>query len=129
MNYPSINQLIPETSPLLDWNDIDGAISYMLQVSTSSYFSSNIFLDVADLITSQFQVSSPLENNLLYYWRVKVKTTGDVWSDWSSTGNFTVKLTTVRYPNPSSYSYITDTTPLFKILGRCEFNSFVSLAG
>ena len=112
LNYPSNNQLIPETSPVFDWNDIDGAISYVLQVSTSSDFSSNIFIDVADVISSQFQISSPLENNLVYFWRVKVKTTGDVWSDWSSTGNFTVKLTTVRYPNPSSYSYITDTTPL-----------------
>ncbi|MBK7227832.1 MAG: Ig-like domain-containing protein [Ignavibacteriales bacterium] len=109
--YPHNNQNVTETSFILDWYDFDGAISYSLQLSTTLNFNNNI-IDVNDLTVSQFQISTPLANNVKYYWRVKVKTTEDVWSDWSNVSDFTIKLTTVRYPNPSSYSYITDTTPL-----------------
>lgn len=110
--FPTNNSVITETSPTLDWNEIDGALGYHLQVNTSPDFSSNNLVDLDNINSSQFQISSPLENNTVYYWRVKARTIGDIWSEWSNVGNFNVELSIVRYPTPGNHYYIKDPTPL-----------------
>ncbi len=56
-------------TPLLDWSDVTGALTYRVQVSTDSLFSSTV-LDTAGLLASQFLIpTGKLLANSRYYWR------------------------------------------------------------
>jgi len=101
-------------TPLLDWNDVSGAATYNVQVSTNSGFTTTV-LNQTGVTTSQLAVASGiLSNNVLYYWRVAAVNPGGV-SAWSSVWNFRPALTGVNslsgeipkefklydnYPNP-----------------------------
>ena len=72
-------------TPLLRWGKIQNAVSYTLQVSKQSNFSSTVIN--RDAVTStQFQTST-LEAQTKYYWRVRASNTGS--SNWSLTWSFT----------------------------------------
>ncbi len=80
-------------TPLLDWSDVTGALSYRVQVSTSITFTP-LVVNQASLITSEFNVPPGiLNNNTQYYWRVKAYNGGDS-LNLSSVFNFT----TVSFP-------------------------------
>lgn len=74
------------TTLTLSWSNMSGALSYQLQVSTSSTFGTTVFDDAKISGTSQ-QVSS-LSNSTLYYWRVRANYLLFS-SDWSSVWGFT----------------------------------------
>ena len=76
------------TTPLLDWNDVDSATSYRLQVSTVANFSTTV-IDQISSNTSQYQVPGGiLSTGTQYYWRVRARNAGG-WSPWVSAWNFT----------------------------------------
>jgi hypothetical protein len=79
----SIDQ--PYSLPLV-WNSVAEAITYRVQVSTSSYFTSPFVDD--STITSTSTAIGPLSLGILYYWRVSEKNAGGT-SEWSPTWNFT----------------------------------------
>lgn len=77
------------TSPTLSWNASSGAISYRLQVSTSSSFSITVFDQSG--ITGTSQAVTGLLNNAMYYWRVNATNAGGT-SAWSEIWSFTTIL-------------------------------------
>ncbi|MFH1049424.1 MAG: YCF48-related protein [bacterium] len=94
----------------LTWNASDRAVSYSLQVSTASDFSSTI-LDESG-ISSTSNVLSGLANGTEYFWRVCASNSGGT-SEWSEIWNLTIisivgiyeisSQEQVRiYPNPAS---------------------------
>ncbi|MGA3050673.1 MAG: DUF2341 domain-containing protein, partial [Chitinispirillaceae bacterium] len=72
-------------SPTLTWNSLAGAMSYSLQVSTSTAFSTVAFAQFG--ITGTSQVATGLASQVTYYWRViagSIQT-----SNWSGVWSFT----------------------------------------
>ena len=109
---PSDGSSTSDTTPLLNWEDVLGAIGYHVQVNTNNSFTGTSIADDTTLTQSDYQVSTPLSNNTTYYWRIKIKNTDGVWGNWSSTWNFSVQLEIPLSPSPSSSSTIGNTTPL-----------------
>jgi hypothetical protein len=78
-------------TPLLDWNDVDSATSYRLQVSTVSDFSSTE-IDQVSLTQSEYQVPDGiLANYTQYYWRVRARNDSG-WSPWTGDWSFTTTI-------------------------------------
>ena len=74
-------------SPTLTWNAVTGAVTYRVQVSTASHFSTGIVVDDSTLTAASKALSS-LTNSTLYFWRVNAKNAGGS-SAWPSAFSFT----------------------------------------
>jgi hypothetical protein len=83
---PSNSETGVPATLLLNWNGPWGAISYQLQVSTSSDFSSLVINQSS--IKGQSYGIRDLEYNTLYYWRVKANNAGGTGS-YSTIWKFT----------------------------------------
>jgi len=70
LQSPSFDELVPDGLPLLEWNEGSSSGSYHLQISDDPDFSA-IVLDIPELRGTEYQVTSPLEGNTRYYWRIK----------------------------------------------------------
>jgi hypothetical protein len=74
-------------TPTLDWNDVPGALTYRLQVSSNQDFI-NPEIDAANLTSSSYEVPSGILNNdITYRWRVFASNGQN--GDWSQTWSFT----------------------------------------
>jgi len=100
-----------DTTPELDWENITDATGYHIQVNTESDFTGTIIADDDTLLISNYPGISVLENNRIYYWRVKIKDTDDLWGDWSVVWSFTVDMEEVLLSSPSNGSTLA-TPPL-----------------
>ena len=78
---PANNAVAVSLTPTLSWNTVNGAISYHVQLSTSSSFSTMAIDD--STLTSASKTTSPLLPNTTYYWHVNAKGPGGAgaWSD------------------------------------------------
>jgi fibronectin type 3 domain-containing protein len=94
----SVDQLL---NPVLSWNQSLDAVSYHLQVSKNSTFSTTIFDN--SKITGTSIVVGPLEDNTTYYWHVSATNSGGT-SNYSTNWNFT----TINLP-PASPQNLTAT--------------------
>ena len=74
------------TNLALSWNAASGAVSYRLQLSTNSSFSTAL-IDQDQLTGTSLTVSG-LSGSTTYYWRVNATNAGGT-SDWSSVWSFT----------------------------------------
>jgi hypothetical protein len=81
LTLPKEGSTVTSLRPTLDWSDVAGASSYMVQVSRSSTFSSIVLNKV--VTASEFTPTSDLPQNTLLYWRVMTKTAfvSSIWSD------------------------------------------------
>jgi hypothetical protein len=91
---PAEEQENVTVNPEFVWESISGALSYDLQLSESSSFSTTI-TDTSALTDTTFQALA-LENSTSYYWRVRANFAADT-SDWSMARLFTTKA-----PAPSA---------------------------
>jgi hypothetical protein len=78
-------------NPVLSWEDAFGAISYSLQVSLSSDFSSTI-VHQSGITNTSFSVTN-LNYNTSYYWRVSATNSVGT-GDWSDIWNFITDVPT-----------------------------------
>lgn len=90
-------------TPLLDWNNVDSAEFYRVQVATNPAFNQPV-LDTNRIFVSQFQVPQYyLTVNYQYFWRVNASNSNGLSTGpWSSTWSFT----TMDGPPPNSISGI-----------------------
>lgn len=99
----------PSNLALLDWEDIDGAVQYIIQYGTDETFDTQVKTETS--IASE-EALSGLKSNTEYFWRVRITNLVDAGS-WSDTWSFTTglplgdddplaenKLTV--FPNPST---------------------------
>lgn len=86
LSTPADGSINIPTATTLTWNAAVGALSYQLQVSTSSNFSGTIINQSG--ITSSLYELGGLSNNTVYYWRVNASNASGV-SGWSTTRSFT----------------------------------------
>lgn len=76
------------TSAILTWNRIYGALTYDVQLSEISSFSTTVVDSVA--LSDTLFVTPELENSTSYYWRVRANYANDT-SAWSSSRLFTTE--------------------------------------
>jgi transcriptional regulator CtsR len=84
LKSPASGSTVPSLTPRLEWNASSGAVSYGIQVSTSSSFTSLVIAETG--ITDRFYDITPgiLKWNTTYYWRVNAKNSYNSTSSWSS---------------------------------------------
>jgi len=85
----------------LNWAKATGAVTYRLQVSLSSVFSTTVIND--STITDTTKTIGPLQNNVTYYWRVSAKNEGGT-SAWSQVRSFTTIVGAPQAPTLASPS-------------------------
>lgn len=98
LNSPLNNSTGISLSPMLDWEDVNAAMFYHLQVAADSGFS--------DLVINQnwFSVThftipvSVLNNGIRYYWRVSASNINGI-GDWSEIWNFRTLTTGIENLN------------------------------
>jgi len=82
--------------PEFTWNVADNAISYTIQLSTSSDFS-NLIIAIENLTGTHYQLPTnkdPLEKIKNHFWRVKAVMNASGVGNWSDVWNFTTKRDT-----------------------------------
>jgi formylglycine-generating enzyme required for sulfatase activity len=90
---PVSEEIIFDTTPLLDWIDLSEAISYEVQIADSI-----LELESATVLnagtTSEYEVPTDSAFNYgdIKYWRVRGTNTDSVIGDWSSPSIFTVRI-------------------------------------
>ncbi len=91
-----------DTTPLtLEWNSVNYALSYHLQISRSSSFPAATLTDDQEGLTGLSYVPGSLTEGT-YYWRVRAKNANDVYGAWSSLRYFTVDKIPPAAPSLSS---------------------------
>jgi len=74
----------------LDWYSVAYATSYHLQVDNNSNFPSPE-KDITGITSSSYDISSGLQNNNKYYWRIRAINNCGVYGNYSSSRNFIIK--------------------------------------
>ncbi|UJP64905.1 LamG-like jellyroll fold domain-containing protein [Mongoliitalea daihaiensis] len=67
---PSLDSQGVGLTPMFSWAKVPNATNYRIQVSTTSDFS-NIIINQSNLTTNQFQATVRLQENRVYFWRVR----------------------------------------------------------
>ncbi|MCX7785536.1 MAG: C25 family cysteine peptidase [candidate division WOR-3 bacterium] len=98
---PLPNAILNTRTPFFDWQDVNNATQYELQIANNVKFSSPIDTIVS---ISQFQMPSPGLNEGNYFWRVRA---GLPYGQWSETRQFTITLSQpgwqrINQPFPSN---------------------------
>ena len=86
LSSPAANATNQSLTPTLSWTASSGAVTYNLQVSTSSTFASTL-VNLTGLTTTSRALSG-LANSTVYYWRVSATNTAGT-SAWSAARSFT----------------------------------------
>ena len=112
---PNINTTIEDTTPLLNWNTVDGALKYELR-----YSNDDIGLDEADIIEcdySEFQI--PLSRVFALsdtcYWQVRAINKDEVACAWSNIFTFNINWN-INWSGfqPEDNESINDVSPVLK---------------
>jgi hypothetical protein len=87
MIAPSNETTIYTSHPRLDWVDIPGATSYIVQVSLDPTFASSVFVVSATIVDSNYTFISEAPPDSTFYWRILTINENKV-SNWSPTYSF-----------------------------------------
>ncbi|APF20287.1 Sulphatase-modifying factor protein [Caldithrix abyssi DSM 13497] len=99
---PENNSLNQELTLILDWNDVENAETYQLQVSDSSDFS-HLIINQQGIDTSQYEVTDDiLHYSTKYFWRTNAQNSSGT-SSWSDEWNFTTKNAPELSVSPESW--------------------------
>ena len=107
---PADGSMPDNLRPVFDWEDVDGASSYTIQVSAKSNMKSPILYKSA--VGSQYMPTMDLTKNKTLYWRVRANGANGP-SEWSEIWTLTSPNPPSR-PNlvaPSNNALLTDLTP------------------
>lgn len=88
LTYPKSGETVVTLIPTLYWsvsNSVSG-LTYEYQINTVNTFTNSSPTPIASSSTSA--TTSTLASGQTYYWRVRSKTSGGVYSQWSSVGSF-----------------------------------------
>lgn len=109
---PSNTDILSDTTPYYDWDDVTDASGYQIQVNTNSSFSGTMEINES-VSTSNFSVIETLSDNTTYYWHVRTKNEDGILGDWSDTWSFSIDIPAPTNLIPTDQSICTDPTPLF----------------
>jgi hypothetical protein len=90
---PANSSVLLDLTPLLDWEILEYAGDYRIQINDSNDFSDTVMVDDSSVGLSGYQVSvsDGLVPGGTYYWHIQVMNTDGIWSDsWSSVWSFSI---------------------------------------
>ena len=93
--------------PVLSWEQLDGAVSYEINISKSVNFLS---LMVDEAVADTFFSYTDEVDDDTYYWRVRAKNSDDIWSDWSDASIWSFSIN-----NSNDYLALVAVAPTFGI--------------
>jgi hypothetical protein len=102
LNSPPNGTTNAPTTITFSWGPVSGAVTYRLQVATTSSFTPPLAFDDSTLTTPSQQVTN-LNNNTTYYWHVNAKNAAGP-GPYSSTWNFTTIVALPSAPTLSAPS-------------------------
>ncbi len=88
--YPGDSSYILDQTPNLDWNDIPGAMGYLLQVDDSTSFHDLLVNESLIMHESNYTLPTPLDFGGSYFWRVAYYIDFDTISVFSAYSTFTI---------------------------------------
>ncbi len=91
------------TTPTFSWNMVEGASSYLLQVSNNPNFDPTIINQVTPM--TAYTPPETLKQGD-YYWRVQVNRYNGVENDWSEVAQFSLILPTPTGLTPDGYAMV-----------------------
>jgi hypothetical protein len=97
LKYPSNNSRYIPLTVTLNWNNVQKAERYHLQVSSDSSFSTLLLNDSS--LSAPQKTTDPLLFGGKYFWRVRAAAPGGLYSRFSETWNFMTKIKPVISPN------------------------------
>ena len=74
-------------TPTLDWDDVDGAVSYTLEYADNASFNGTTV--ISGITESQYTIPTPLTDGT-YYWRVKAIAADGTQSSFSTSDSFVI---------------------------------------
>ena len=88
LKSPATRSTVPTLTPTLEWNASSEAVSYGVQVSTSSRFT-NLLVNQTGITHPYYDIAPAILSwNTIYYWRVNASNTFGSTSSWSTYGYF-----------------------------------------
>jgi Leucine-rich repeat (LRR) protein len=114
-------------TPTLTWNSSDGAATYEIEISDAVDFS-NIIETADDLTSTNYDVTTALNEYTTYYWRVKAYN-GTQESEWATEFSFTTKLTAPNLATPTDDAINQSLNPDFawsSVTGASEYDFRIS---
>ena len=97
LKSPASGSTVPTLTPRLEWNASSGAVSYGIQVATSSSFT-NVVVNETGITDLFYDVlGGTLNWNTIYYWRVNAVNSYNSTSSWSSYRYFRTPIRTLKY--------------------------------
>jgi hypothetical protein len=88
LKLPANKSTVFSLTPRLVWNVSKGASDYGLQVATDAGFTS-LVIDETGIANIFYDITSGLDWNITYYWRVNARKNDGSTSKWSATRYFT----------------------------------------
>jgi titin len=84
LKSPASGATVPNLTPRLEWNTVSGAVSYGIQIATSSSFA-NLLVSETGITNLYYDIAPATFNwNTTYYWRVNAIDVFNSTSSWSS---------------------------------------------
>jgi hypothetical protein len=87
LTAPANNATGVALTPNLTWGSVTGAVSYEVQVSTSTTFATTVF-DLSGITVTTQAITPALANGTVYYWRANATNAGGA-SGWTAAMSFT----------------------------------------
>ena len=114
---PVSASLVSGYTPTLDWNDMPGADTYLVQVATSSSFATTYLVYNQVVTSSQFEIPAALTANKKYYWRVSSYALNGQYSLWSPYRYLRTPMLPPVLLSPAPGAALTTQRPLFDWAG------------
>lgn len=111
LSMPANNSLNVPLQSRLDWNIVEGADFYLVEISNTNTFEPATRIYDSSIVNYlQFK---DLKNEQFYYWRVRAARHTDT-SDWSEVFGFRTEMITPQLFYPLDKSENTETNPIFR---------------
>ncbi len=108
---PPNGDTLSDTTPLLDWDQVEEAVCYQLQVDTTNTFTNPVLSESLSATITSYSISTPLEDRV-YWWRVRAHG-GTEWGNWSSVWSFVI-ASVPQLLSPENNDSTGNPTPTFK---------------
>ncbi len=112
LTTPANNEFDVHLSPVFQWQNVDDAVLYRLQIAKDSLFQNLVYNNTVG--TTSFSSGVNFEQGMIkYYWRVKANN-GAFESDYSPAYNFTTGISLPQLLNPADSATQVSSSPILE---------------
>jgi len=119
MQSPANQSTNTSLSPLLQWQKVDGASSYTVQISVETAFTKLILYKQAITATNYQMPQGLLTGSTRYYWRIRANN-GNIVSPWSTIWSFSTNNSPITPKDPYPADSSTDMNNTLTLSWTCS---------